>query len=318
MLKNFKNFFNNNGSSDSEPISVVLPEASPINADAEINTGSSPNSASIPVDYYRPELAENKNKVSGQLEFLPGGELREERPRKCAKVYSAIYWRCFSDFLNASGVFSRTIHLYYAVKDEPRPEELERFLGEVYLEPQQRKETEEELEKLSAHYHIMRESYHCDSPKELLKKAAKDWQAYEHALRALFCAAVNARVPHYVYIVAPKNDDGGKKSYVAEISSLFNSPIDIEALSLSKQLRDIMISFYSLDDRIRGAARRQYYREKFIKPALKELQRTGYADPISFREMEKAFKSDKKWQSAFLASQARKAAKKRQTTASPD
>ena len=316
-IKNFK-IFNTKVSSDSKPVSAVLPEVLPISADSETNTDSNSDSGSIPVDYYRPELAENKNKVSGQLEFLPGGELREERPRKCAKVYSAIYWRCFSDFLNASGVFSRTIHLYYAVKDEPRPEELERFLSEVYLEPQQRKETEEELERLSAHYHIMRESYHCDTPKGLVKKAAKDWQSYEHVLKELFRAAVNARVPHYVYIVAPKNDDGGKKSYVAEISSLFNSPIDIEALSLSKQLRDIMISFYSLDDRIRGAARRQYYREKFIKPALKELQRTGYADPISFREMEKAFKSDKKWQSAFLASQARKAAKKRQTTTSPD
>ena len=64
-IKNFKIF--NNGGSDSEPVSAVLPEASPINADAEINTGSSPNSASIPVDYYRPELAENKNKVRGQL-----------------------------------------------------------------------------------------------------------------------------------------------------------------------------------------------------------------------------------------------------------
>ena len=110
-IKNFKKIFNTKVSSDSEPVSAVLSETSPISANAETNTGSNSDSGSIPVDYYRPELAENKGRFSGQLEFSPGGELREERPRKCAKVYSAIYWRCFSDFLNASGVFSRTIHV---------------------------------------------------------------------------------------------------------------------------------------------------------------------------------------------------------------
>lgn len=66
-IKNFKIF--NNGGSDSEPVSAILSETSPISANAETNTGSNPNSASIPVDYYRPELAENKGRFSGQLEF---------------------------------------------------------------------------------------------------------------------------------------------------------------------------------------------------------------------------------------------------------
>ncbi len=63
-----------------------------------------------------------------------------------------------------------------------------------------------------------------------------------------------------------------------------------------KKENDILNSFVSRHDLVRGDLRREYFREKYLKKAQKEIDEYGYSDPIGIVEMEEAFKADTKWQ----------------------
>ena len=271
----------------------------------------------------------------GQLRFCEDGEIKEERSYKCSKYYSKSYWNAFAEFIKASGLFSRTNHLRLAIENDPNSEDLEKILKNVNLLDEERHGIQAELDRVNSHYQIMRESHRCETPEELLRKANHDWCEYERSLKHLLSMAVYANVPHYVFVKTEKEvkPDLSSSSFSGrarieafrhvEIMSLLHSKNTVEVELAKKQLRDIMISFYSLDDRVRGSARRQFYREKYIKRALFEIAETGYSEPIAFREIEKAFQLDRKWQDNFLAAQARKIAKKNlqnaaQTTTSLD
>lgn len=317
---------------------------------SEVGSGENPNSnkktnSRYFYEYLEAEAKKLKSQSSeGQLRFCEDGKIKEERVYKCSKYYSKSYWDAFSDFIKASGLFSRTNHLRLAIENDPDPEDLERTLSSRNCSDEDRQGVQAELDRVNSHYHIMREAHRCETPEELLKKANHDWCEYERALKHLFNTAVHANVPHYIFIKV-KEDKGSsdlkKQGKInlsdlaftdrtklemfrsVEIMSLLHSKNTIEVELAKKQLRDIMIAFYSLDDRVRGSARRQFYREKYIKKALAEITETGYSEPIAFREIEKAFQSDQKWQDNFLAAQARKIAKKNlqntaQTTTSLD
>ena len=317
---------------------------------SEVGSGENPNSnkktkSRYFYKYLEAEAKKLKSQSSeGQLRFCEDGEIKEERSYKCSKYYSKSYWNAFADFIKASGLFSRTNHLRLAIENDLNPKQLEQILKNMDLSDEERQGVQTELDRVNSHYQIMRGSHRCETPEELLKKANHDWCEYERALKHLFNTAVHANVPHYIFIKVEEdiNSSASKKQgspssfdptsadktnletfRSVEIMSLLHSENIAEVELAKKQLRDIMIAFYSLDDRVRGSARRQFYREKYIKRALSEIAETGYSEPISFREIEKAFQLDRKWQDNFLAAQARKIAKKisqnaTQTTTSLD
>ena len=296
-------------------------------------------------EYLEAEAKKLKRQSSeGQLCFCEDGEIKEERSYKCSKYYSRSYWNAFADFIKASGLFSRTNHLRLAIENDPNPEELKQILKNMDLSDEECQGIQAELGRVNSHYQIMKESHHCETPKALFQKTKADWKTYEQALKNLFNVAVHANVPHYIFIKVEENiNSSASKKHGSpslfgptsadktnleafrsvEIMTLLHSEDIAEVELAKKQLRDIMIAFYSLDDRVRGSARRQFYREKYIKKALAEIAETGYSEPIAFREIEKAFQLDRKWQDNFLAAQARKIAKKNlqnaaQTTTSLD
>ena len=308
---------------------------------SEAGSGENPNSnkktnSRYFYKYLEAEAKKLKSQSSeGQLRFCEDGKIKEERVYKCSKYYSKSYWSAFADFIKASGLFSRTNHLRLAIENDPNSEELEQILKNMDISDEERQGIQAELGRVNSHYQIMRESHRCETPEELLIKANHDWCEYEKSLKYLLSMAVHANVPHYVFVKTEKEvkPDLSSSSFSGrarietfrhvEIMSLLHSENIAEVELAKKQLRDIMIAFYSLDDRVRGSARRQFYRERYIKKALSEIAETGYSEPISFREIEKAFQLDRKWQDNFLAAQARKIAKKisqnaAQTTASLD
>ena len=132
---------------------------------------------------------------------------------------------------------------------------------------------------------IMVEKHACANPDELFAKSSKDWDNYKRKLNTLISKAEKAKVP----INLPKGEE-----------------------NQAKYKRNILISFVLLDDCIRGSARRQFYREKYIDRALNRIKSKGYADPVSIYEMENAFKADQKWQEHYLADQERRKEKERE------
>jgi len=208
--------------------------------------------------------------VPGQYRLdIEGGQYKgtvEQRPQLCKPYYAKKYWESFRDFLNASGAFGRTWHLYKQILNDPRPEELMHDIN-VCNSPEERSRLENQLNGVLERIKVMKTRQKCETLDELYAKAESDWNVYKRSLDTLLSYARSANVP----IVA---DDRLK--------------------------RNIMICFVLLDDKIRGACRREYYRKKFVNRSLKNCEKFGYADPISFYKMEEEYKADIAWQENYL------------------
>lgn len=189
--------------------------------------------------------------------------LIEQQPMKCSPYYSRQYYEAFKEFLKKSGSFGRTWHLYKAIEGDPEESQINWRLNHETLSEKDREYLESARDRLK----VMREKQHCDTMEELFAKASNDWDSYKKSLKWLITCSARANVP----ITA---DD--------------------------KTMKNIMISFFHLDDRIRGNCRREYYRDKYINKAIKTINKSGYYPPISIYEMEEAFKADKDWQERFL------------------
>ncbi|MBQ6486107.1 hypothetical protein IJI76_00030 [Candidatus Saccharibacteria bacterium] len=64
----------------------------------------------------------------------------------------------------------------------------------------------------------------------------------------------------------------------------------------------LLDAFVLSDTCTKGGARREFYRRKFVRPALKKLEKDEYFAPVDIRDIEKAFEKD----TGFLASYYRK------------
>lgn len=191
----------------------------------------------------------------------------EMQPYVCKPYHSRKYYEAFREFLKKSGIFGRTWHLYKAILDDPNLEELQWRLDHESMSEFERKHVTEIRDAVKNHQYVMREKQHCDTKEELFAKAEKEWSEYRRSLTWLMTCAQRANVPFAA-------DD--------------------------KKIKDIMICFFHLDDKVRGNVRREYYREKYVNKAMKAINKTGYYPPISIYDMEKAFKNDKEWQERFL------------------
>lgn len=191
----------------------------------------------------------------------------EMQPYTCKPYHARKYYEAFRDFLKKSGVFGRTWHLYKAIMDDPDLNELQWRLDHENMSEMERKRVTEIRDAVKNHLYVMKNKQYCKTPEELYAKAEAEWNEYKRSLNWLITCAQRANVPFAA-------DENKKK--------------------------DIMISFFHLDDRVRGSARRDYYREKYVNKALKAIEKTGYYPPMSIYDMEKAFKNDKEWQERFL------------------
>ncbi len=238
---------------------------------------------------YKVKYAESgkKSEIPGQLcldikpEKKEGYEVVEQRIRKCSTWDSKGYWNALEDFLVESGKFSRTWYLYLSVKDLPEEEDLK----EKFNDPKTTTHDKEFIEDQLVRYDVMRKRHGCDTRDDLKRKVNHDKVEYESKLNILLNKAEKAGVG---LGLDPKNPETRKKK------------------------NDMLNAFVCLHDQIRGSARRQYFREKFVNPAKDELKEQYYSDPISILTMEKAFKADLKWQEIFLAGQNRRKEKRKE------
>lgn len=220
---------------------------------------------------YKDMSGKGKKEIPGQFRLdvtCQDVKLVEQRPQLCKPYYSKKYWEAFRDFLSASGVFGRTWHLYKQLRDDPTPETLIADINRCN-NPVERARIESQLKGVMERITVMKTRQKCETKEELFDKASSDWDDYKRKLKNLISYSRNANVP-------------------------------IAAEEGQKVFRNIMVSFVLLDDSVRGSCRREYYRDKFVNRSLKQVKKTGYADPISIYDMEAAFKADKDWQDKFL------------------
>ena len=237
------------------------------------------------------DTSRDKNYTPGQLSLdISDGnakkDLVEVRPRLCSPNESKNFWKAFEAFLDESGAFSRTWYLYRSIKDSPSEKELHERLNNRSITTHELDIVRDQLKR----YDIMRKNHRCNTVEDFEVKLSNDRQRYksalEHLLQFAAMAGVKPNIPDKY-----SNDEKVKN----------------EALRIRN---NILNAFVVLDDKIRGSARRQYYRDKYVNKALKEIKKFGYSDPISIGDMEKAFNKDVKWQDQFLARQERRRTKR--------
>lgn len=223
--------------------------------------------------YYTRESTSRKKKdnlTPGQMRFDIDQDLLtivEEAPlpseqqrlnRTTTPEISRKYWDAFKEFLDASGVFSRTWSLYKQVKKDPSIEELNEQLSDDSLSPEKHAEIEEIKEGVVRREVAMRSKMFCETPDDVFVKAHNDWNKFKSKLNRLIELAAKANVSF--------------------------------ALSVEDK-REWMLKFVLLDEEHEGSKRRNYYKDKFVERALKSLDKTGYAEPISPIDIEAEYLS---------------------------
>ena len=116
---------------------------------------------------------------------------------------------------------------------------------------------------------IMRDRHKCKTIDELAVKVQNEKMTLRAKLKWYLACSTNAGVG----LIMPEGTDA---VYAKE--------------------NDILNAFVVKHELIRGNLRRDYFREKYLNKALKEISIYKYADPVSIVKMEEAFEEDKKWQ----------------------
>ncbi len=222
-----------------------------------------------------PRKGKKNNNFPGQLRFNLDGNLDqdllaliEEKPvettsqpkqeRTCTPEASKAYWESFKEFLDASGVFARTWNLYKQIKIDPSVKELDAQLNDMNLSPDKKEQIKEIKEGVVRREIAMRQKMQCDTPEEVFVKAHNDWNRFKSKFNTLI-----------------------EKASKADVS-----------LALStEEKREWMLNFVLLDDAHLGSKRRNFYKDKYVERALKSLEKTGYAEPISMIDIEKEYKT---------------------------
>lgn len=233
--------------------------------------------------YYSRESSPRKKKkdknIPGQLSFTFSNidddllEIIEENPAKitsppksertCTPEESKAYWEAFKAFLDASGVFARTWHLFQQVTKDPLVADLDKELGSPNLSPEKREQLKEIREGVVRRENAMREGMHCKTPEEVKVKAHNDWERLRSKLNTLIDKASKANI----------------------------------SIALNKEeKREWMLNFTLLDDKHQGSKRRNFYKDKFVERALKSIEKVGYAEPVSLMDIEAQFET---WQKKY-------------------
>ncbi|MBQ2638705.1 hypothetical protein IJF91_01425 [Candidatus Saccharibacteria bacterium] len=135
--------------------------------------------------------------IPGQLYINLNGEkelYKEEKIQICKPYQSRRYWEKLKEFLDKSGKFSQTWHLYLALRDTPEPKDFE-------------DNPEKEL-AYNYHIYLMTDKHGCNNQDELFSKAAKEWDEYRDSFEALKKAAIEANVD-------PRITEGYKKTFMS-------------------------------------------------------------------------------------------------------
>ena len=152
----------------------------------------------------------------------------------------------------------------YASGDFSRTWSLYRSLKEVDDSIPDSKLPPETVKRLNT----MRTRHMCKTIHDLRQKVENEKRTYRYKLDILLARAVDAGVGY---------DLSSNPERAKEIKN------------------EILNAFVVLVPPIYGKYRRTYFREKFLNPATKKLNRYHYADPVHLRDMEKAFENDTEW-----------------------
>ena len=192
-------------------------------------------------------------------------EEAEEKKPSCTPEQAKGYWKAFQKFLEFSGSFTRTWHLYSQIKDDSDVSYLSGQLSRRDLSEVEKAEYDDRLRRALNHQDSMK-IQGCDNLDELSMKASKDWQEYRKTFnRLLECSK--------------------------EVGFSFE---------LNEDEKDaIMLHFVILDDKVRGNCRREFYKERYVTKAIKAIEKTGFFQPVSIEVIEKAFQADKTYQKLY-------------------
>ena len=114
----------------------------------------------------------------------------------------------------------------------------------------------------------MRDRHNCKTIHELRQKVEREKYEYRRKLDVLLDRAADAGVG-------------------------YNLSSDPER---NKEIKnEILNAFVVLTPPIYGKYRRMYFRDKYLTPATRNLERYHYSDPIHLLDMEKAFEKDGEW-----------------------
>ena len=209
-----------------------------------------------------------KNDYPGQFrldtEKTNKAEIYEERPIEDEPASN--YWKAFKDFLDKSGKFAQTWHLYLGIQDDPDLGELEHKKERLEEMGQSDPELEKELEGVKYHLHLMTVMHECMTLKELYKKAEKEWGEFKTSLHILIDRAKKAGVDPRI---AP--------SYEKRFMACF------------------------VHEGYDGPCRREFYRKRYVRKYLEWIKENPTPPKVvNIREIEADFGQDEAFKKSFM------------------